>query len=326
MKKIKLNRKLIQILFLVAIGIILAINLIFFAKKNDKKKEVEEKEVATEVKTSTEEKNEEEKDPLEKTNEATELLYREHITPIGNGEEYPLEKSKGLKNELLELAERGKYGELLLKANSITEEYRFSQGINLDIAGIIYDAGIISDAHDNNLERLEYGEVVASSKTPEMLIASTLWSDNFARRAVIQDFSSLAPVGFDEFDFRDSRIYRNANEAKEEPTFKNINIVEEIFTMEDQVNAVYAYDVHLESEGGLPVTVYVLEDLYGNLTFYGMYAPDDVKTYEKDLDWWQQHDILYENAEKAQEEYYEENAEKGIITKEQVDKLFESGY
>ena len=68
------------------------------------------------------------------------------------------------------------------------------------------------------------------------------------------------------------------------------------------------------------------EDLFGNIAFYGMYAPDDFKTYAKELDWWQQHDILYKNAEKAQDEYYEKNAEEGIITNEQVDKLFESGY
>lgn len=319
-----MKKKIAGILFLIAIGVMLVINLLFFVN-NDKKSE----EVAKEKKSDTKVEKvvkKEERDPLEKTKKATTLLYREHITPIGSGEEYPKEKSKTLKSELLDLAESGKYGELLLKANTLTEEYRFSEGTNLDIAGIIYDVGLIVDAYEDGLERLDLGEVVASSKTPEILIASTLWSDNFARRAVVQDFSSLAPVGHTEFDFKESRVLRNVNEAEEEPTFKDINIAKEIFTVEENVNAIYVYDVELPIDGGLPLTVYVWEDLFGNIAFYGMYAPDDFKTYAKELDWWQQHDILYKNAEKAQDEYYEKNAEEGIITNEQVDKLFESGY
>lgn len=326
-----MNKKRLSILFLIAIGVMLVINLVFFTKNDNKSADVQEDNATEETKddatSEREETNrEEERDPLEDTKKATALLYREHITPIGSGEEYPIEKAKALKSELLSYATKGEYGALLNKANTITENYRFSEGINLDIAGIIYDAGIVVDAYEDGLERLEFGEVVASSKTPEMLIASSMWSDHFARRAIFQDFSSLAPSGIIDFEFKESRVLRNEKDAEGEPNFKKINKAKEIFTLEDNVNSVYAYDAHLNFEAGLPVTIYVVEDLFGNIKFYGMYAEDHIKHYAQDLEWWSQHDVLFENAEKAQEEYYKKQGEEGVITNEQLDRLFESGY
>lgn len=324
MKKIK---KYWKVLFLAVIGLILIINLIFFVNgdKTDKVVKEEPKKTAVKQKEVPKEKT----DPLAVTKEAIGLLYREKITPIGQGEEYPSERSGILKEELLDLAKQGDYGKLLEHANSLTEQYSFSKGDNLDIAGIIYDTGLVADNIDKSMDKTDYGTILAGSKTPEMLVSNTIWADNFARRSVIEDTSSIAPVGIEYFSMSKARIYRNVKEAVDEPHFAYRNIVKEIFTIHQDVNAVYVYDLELTMQpnnDNLPVTAYVWEDLYGAVHFYGLYVPDDTETYAKNLEWWMQHDNIYEQAEKEQDKNNQQNAENDVITEEQIDQLFESGW
>ncbi len=317
------NKKVLGILFIAVVVVMLIINLIFFAHHDKKAVDVVKDEPKQ---TVAKEKKPVQKDPLEETKKATVNLYRDKITPVGTGKEYPKTQTGILKNQLLELAEKGDYGELLKKANAATEKNKFSKGDNLDIAGIIYDAGIIADIYGKETDKIKYGEVVATSKTPEMLVLSTLFSDNFQRRPVIDDVTSIAPIGFQSVEFGQRRVFHNSQDAKDEPSFSDRNIAQDIFASKKNVNEVFAFDITIPDLHDLPVTAYVWEDLYGNLKFYGMYAPDDFKTYEHSLQWYMNQDKSYENAEKEQEKNYEEDGEKGVITEDQVDKLFDSGY
>lgn len=265
-------------------------------------------------------------DPLAMTKEVITYLYRENIAPIGEGEEYPQKQAVSLKRQLLDYAQNSNYQEILDRVSPLLNRYTFSQGINLDIAGIYHDVQIMKDFQDEE-DRFKFGDMVATSKTPEMLVANTLFSDNFARRQILEDWTSIAPVGYDHFIMSEPRLFRNPEQAEGEQLFKHKNIVEEIFTVHDQVNTVYAFDIVIpQLDNGLPLTAYVWEDLFGNLSFYGMYVPDDFKTYEQPLTFWAEQDYLYDIAEKNREKYYEDLAEKGIITNEQIEMWFESGY
>lgn len=326
------KKKLFHMIFLGVIALMLVINLTLFAKK-DKSEEVSTNENVVHEEPSssketdeageeTEKKEPEEKsDPLEETKSALDFLYRERITPIGSGEEYPLNQTGILKSRFLDYAEKGEYGRILEEGNNLSSQYSFSKGENLDIAGMIYDAKIIVDMVDEQ-DRNKYGDVVKTSKTPEMLLTSTLWSDNFARRRVIEDLQSLGPVGFDDFQVGQRRVLRTVEDAQDEPLFRYMNIAENIFTLHDDVNAIYVFDVTLPNDGGLPLTAYLWEDLYGKVHFYGMYAPDDFKTYEKTLSWWIDHDYIFDGAIQAREKRLEES---GVITEEMIEWMMESG-
>lgn len=333
-----------SIIFFGVLALILVINLIFFVDWNSKE-QTEEKENPTKIEEAAntegnmtdetgkenetkeqDSETEEYKDPLAETKKAITYLYREHIAPIGKGEEYPKEQSELLKSELLQHAQNAEYVEIMEKMNTLIKTYRFSEGTNLDIAGIYHDVNLLYSLKDEE-DPVRYGNAVATSKTPEMLVINTLFSDHFDRRQILEDWTSISPIGYNYFSIQKPRLYRNEHEAEEEQTFKHKNIVREIFIMKDQLNTVYAFDITIpQLDGGLPITAYVWEDLFGNIGFYGMYVPDDFKTYEQTLEWWAQHDHLFDNLEKRREKYYEDLGEKGIITDEQIEMWFESGY
>lgn len=315
------NKKIVKIGFFAVIIMMLIVILAFFPKDN--KTDTKESH-SNQKETIAKQKIPDKKDPLEKTKKATEYLYRDQIIPIGEKEEYPFEQTNILKNQLLEYAEKGDYKSLLSKGNSMTSKYKFSKGDNLDIAGILYDASTMYAVKDET-NREKFGEEINKSTTPEMLIASTMWADNFSRRPVIEDESSLGPVGYDHFNYGEHRIYRNEKEANDEKTFHNRNIPQEIFSIYDDTNAVYAYELTIPNNNGLPLTAYIREDFEGKLHFYGMYAPDDLKHNEQTLAWWEEHDYLFESAENEKEKYYKNNTD-GKISKEQVDNLFKQGY
>lgn len=326
------KKKIFSILFFVLIGVMLVVNFFVFKEMGDSNKKTEEvMGLQTQVNEKNEEENTQEKeqkekevDELRETKDETKFLYRAKIAAVGSGKEYPQGKSGLLKQELLKLAEVGDYASILDKGNNYTAEYSFSEGENLDIAGILYDANtMLGVAKEKN--RYVFGENVKNSKTPEMLVASTLWSDNFSRRPVIEDKQSIGPVGYDRFSFLGKRVLRDKEEVAKEPTFQNRNIAQDIFNGHPDVNAIYVYEMSLINEESLPLTVYVWEDLFGDLHFYGMYIPDNIKHYAQTLAWWIEHDYLYEAAEKQQEEFYQED-KSGKITKEDIDKLFESGW
>lgn len=320
----KKKKKIFSIVFLSIVVIMLVINLTIFSKKDDDKKqnEVPQEEVVEEEKI---EKEDEFKDPLAETKKATEYLYRLNITPLGDGEEYPEDDAQFVKQRFISYAAKGDYQQIINEGNQITNKYKLSEGENLDIAGMIHDANLFKQAHEHE-DRFKFGNIVKESKTPYLLIANTMWSDNFSRRPIIEDQTGLAPIGYSSFEFKERRMFRNVQEAQEEQTFNYRNIPEEIFTFHNDANTVYAQDILLPNEGGLPITAYVWEDLNGYIYFYGMYAPDDAKHYEHSLEWWMEKDHIYEAAEKQQEKNYEIQGEKGIITNEQLDKLFESGW
>lgn len=337
----KRRKKPLAIVFLSALALILAIDLIFFVdwgggKKTTHTVETSGKAVNKKTKetkgmknggvVSTVGKKKKSDDPLAMTKEAITYLYRDHITPVGEGKEYPKEQSGILKKQLLDLAQNSDYVGIIQKMNSLLDHYSFSKGENLDIAGIYHDVTLMKDIKDET-DKIKYGDAVATSKTPEMLVANTLFSDNFARRQILEDWTSIAPVGYDHFVMSQPRLFRNPKEAANEPLFKDRNIVEEIFNTHDQVNAVFAFDITIpQLDHGLPITAYVWEDLYGKLSFYGMYVPDDFKTYEHPLEWWAKQDYLYEDAQKRQDEYYKGLGKKGTITNDQMEKWFKSGY
>lgn len=333
------RKKTFAIVFLSVFALILAIDLIFFVDWDKKEKPNQSGEVQTEETGKTEGKNTAEEDgtstagekkktgdPLSMTKEAITYLYREHITPVGDGEEYPKEQSGPLKKELLNMAQDSDYMGILEKMNSLLDRYSFSEGPNLDIAGIYHDVILMKDLKDEE-DKIKFGNTVATSKTPEMLVANTLFSDNFARRQILEDWTSIAPIGYDHFVMSQPRMFRTPEEAADEPLFKNRNVVEEIFVMHDQLNTVYAFDITIpQLDNGLPITAYVWEDLFGKIGFYGMYVPDDFKTYEQPLEWWAEQDYLYDIAEEEREKYYKDLEEKGKITEEQIEQWFDSGY
>lgn len=266
-------------------------------------------------------------DSLDATKSALKNLYRNNITNVGDGEEYPKNKTSILKKELLEIASTGDYGELIIKGASLSEKNAFSKDENLDIAGMLYDASLMEE-HYNEQNMEIYGKQIAKSKTPEMLVIGTMFSDNFARRYILEDFASIGPVGYEEVSLTNRRSFQNPTEAEDELLYGQKNIVDSIFAIhEKEVNEVFAFDVTIdELDGGLPITAYVWEDFFGNIKLYGMYAPDDFDTYEKSIEWWMEYDDVFENAEEHQNQTYEENGKNGVITEEQIDKLFESGY
>lgn len=314
------KKKLLSWIFLGAVGLMLVINLVFFAK-DDKTKDVAKDEQTKET-VAKDKKANEEKDPLEETKKATTNLYRNNIGAIGTGEEYDEKEAAILKNKLLKLAETGDYGLIIEEGEELMEDNTFSKGENLDIAGMIYDANTMVTALQKN-DVKEYGKAAALSTVPETLVISTLFGDNFGRRYVIQDPSSLAPVGFDNVKLGERRTLRTIKDAEDEELFASQNIAEDIFNTEENVNAIYVFDIMIEDLNNLPLTAYVWEDLYGKLYFEGMYAPDDFESYEHDLQWWIDHDYIYENAEKAQEEQAEQKAKDGTFTTEDWNEFLE---
>lgn len=339
------RKKLFSIIFLSAFALIFIITLIFFVDwdgvsesteaEGEKTEQVADKDTSKKDKKSSEEDDDygfidveatEEDGPLAMTKEVITYLYRENIAPIGEGEEYPLEQTASLKRQLLNLAQDSDYQEILDILDPLLDKYTFSKDENLDIAGIYHDVVIMMDFM-NEEDRFKFGDMIATSKTPEMLVANTLFSDNFARRQIIEDWTSIAPIGYDHFIMSEPRLFRNVEQAEDEQLFNHKNIVREIFTVHDQVNSVYAFDITIpQLDNGLPLTAYVWEDLFGNISYYGMYVPDDFKTYEQPLTFWAEQDYLYDIAEENLDKYYEDLAEKGIITNEQIEMWFESGY
>lgn len=286
---------------------------------------------SNEASDTTEEgtKEGEAEDPLSLIKEELDLLYRDRIPPIGYGDEYDPSETSLMKNQLLESASKGMYGEITEMFHTLTSEYKFSEGENLEIAAILQDASSVVDVFTSEESTLEdFAFAVDESYHPEMLMYGTLFSPLRERRYIIQDTDSISPVeGHGGVRVENRRVLRYLEDADTEPTFGDRNIGKELFELYDDTNSVYVYDITLLDLDTLdfPGSVYIREDLFGDLWFYGFYIDDDVEHYEQTVSYWMSLDPIYEHAEQEQDKYVPP-VEGDKITREDMDRWFESGY
>lgn len=326
-----------KLLILFGAIIIMVASIIFFLNDNNKNTSKDSSKKTEEVTTNTNKETKEDEELVdENTSEDSSTyssgnlhLYRENIGAYGNGDEYDYQDGKILKKEFIDYAIAMDYESIIEKADNLSTDNKFSEGDNLDIAGIIQDANLLQPVSNHETEYADYGATVNLMSTPEMLLIATLKNDVQAQKYTLQDSSSLSIQGVDSLVFKEVREYSNKAETEDEPLFQLQNMAYNIFNMyganPEGVNAVYAYDLYID-DILVDATAYIWEDLYGKLHFYGIYIADDVKHYEQTLQWYVDNvlpDIEAIRADLESGEYYEDK-ELEDYTQEEIEAALDS--
>lgn len=263
----------------------------------------------------------------EKTGKEVERVvtaYTSLISPVGFGvEEFPVEKGMTLKEKLLNYAESGEVDKLLAEMERKLEGYRFSEGVNLEIAGLYYDAsftrGLVGKTENEMKELLPN-----TYKTPEMLALMPLYLPETARRDVIRDNLSLTPLTEGGWDIRDYSYIKTADEADEDEVYADNGVATSMFNVVDGLHQIHVIELSRDEEPDVLVRAYISELANGQLQLYGYYIPDGITHYYQTITYFQELDEMYlEPNEKHQEEWLKKELEAGNIPKEALEEFLD---
>ena len=246
--------------------------------------------------------------------------YTEMISPVGYGEkEFPKEQSATLKEKLLEYAEGGEVDMLLKEMEKNLESYRFSEGINLEIAGIYYDAsftrGLVGKTES------EMRELVPNTyKTPEMLALMPLYLPETARRDAIRDILSLTPLAEGPWNIVNHSYITTREQADEDEAYADNGVAISMYNVVDGLNQIHVLEMNRDEEPDVRVRAYISELANGQLQLYGYYIPDGTPHYFQTIQFFQKLDEEYiiPNQE-YQEEQIQKELDEGNIPEEALD-------
>lgn len=246
--------------------------------------------------------------------------YQERITPIGYGEkEFPAEQAGTLKSSLVEMAEAGEVEKMISEVERQLESYRFSEGVNLEIAGLYHDATVTQGLIGKT--EAEMRKILPNAyKTPEMLAVMTLYLPEHARRDMIRDSMSLTPLTEGPFKINGTRYIDNREDADNDEIYQENGVGISMFNVVDSIRRIHVVEVIREEEPDVTIRAYISELANGQLQLYGYYIPDDVTHYYQTVEFFKELDAEYiePNAE-YQQELLQEELKKGNIPPEAMD-------
>lgn len=276
----------------------------------------------TQPKTKEEEKDKGYK-PLNYDEELYQYGYREQVAPIGTGKnEYEQSEAIVLKKQLLDLAEDGDVDKLVKRVQSLLPEYRFSEGMNLDIAGIYSDANVLLEAM--KLPEKKQGAFMKGSiKTPEMLVLTTLFIGEEPRRSVIKDSRSLTPLFDGYVTIVGDTLIKDKKTADKDTVYRDRGVATNMFSTIDGLKSIHKIEFYSNNEKDIRMFAYVAQDAVGVLTLEGIYIPDETKHYYQDINYFKELDktTLEPNEERVNKER-EKEATDGKLSEEEADAFF----
>lgn len=246
--------------------------------------------------------------------------YQELITPIGYGDkEFPAEQGGTFKSSLVALAEAGEVEKMISEVEKKLESYRFSEGVNLEIAGLYHDATVTKSLIGKT--EAEMRKMLPNAyKTPEMLAVMTLYLPEHARRDMIRDNMSLTPLTEGPFQINGTTYIDNREDADEDEVYQENGVGISMFNVVDSIRQIHVVEVIRKEEPDVTIRAYIAELANGQLQLYGYYIPDDVTHYYQTVEFFKELDTEYiePNAE-YQQKVLEEELEKGNIPEEAMD-------
>ena len=263
-----------------------------------------------------------EDEQIEKTIERVMTPYTSVISPVGFGDkEFPEEQGITLKEKLLDYAEDGEVDMLLTEMEKKLDSYRFSEGVNLEIAGLYYDAsftkGLIGKTED------EMRKIVPNTyKTPEMLALMPLYLPETARRDVIRDNLSLTPLTEGDWDIVSYGYITTAEEADEDEVYADNGVATSMFNVVDGLHQIHVIEMSRDEEPDVLVRAYISELANGQLQLYGYYIPDDITHYYQTVAFFEELDETHlKPNEEYQQEQIQQELEDGNIPEEALDQF-----
>lgn len=319
MKVAKDNSKLIIIggVSAMAIGLV---GTVFFMTADFGKTPAEKPTEPTAVSSEVKEK----KKAKDKPEEIVRVMtpYTQMITPVGYGDkEFPAEKAATLKASLLDLAEGGEVSTMIAQMEKELATFRFSEGVNLEIAGIYADATMVNGLVGKT--DAEMREILPGAfKTPEMLALMPLYLPELARRDIIHDNLSLTPLTEGPFKIRDIKFIKTAEDADKDESYQDNGIAISMFNVVEGIHQIQVIELIREEEPDVPIRAYISELANGELALYGYYIPDGVTHYYQNIEFFKQLDTDYlEPNEKYQHEQIQKEIDEGKIPDEVIEEF-----
>lgn len=231
---------------------------------------------------------EEEKEELSKE-EKEGIIYGEElgdknsVLTLGdvNNKEYSKELSNVLYKDLITLAQRASYVDIISKIDELKERYKFTEDYNWKICNIYLDANVMVNIKNNDVDG-QKGYMVSSLKDPYMLLISTLMLPEKERREVIRETSSLSPMFEGEVTIGETKIYTNEN--KEEDVQAKIIIDNELSLKE-------LYQIRFSIEGN-PLIGYVVKYSNGAIALKTIVSDGEYEHPYKPISYWMNLDNL----------------------------------
>ncbi|HCL4480231.1 TPA: hypothetical protein N2D99_002319 [Clostridium botulinum] len=197
-----------------------------------------------------------------------------------NKQEYPNSKTDRFAKELILKAQSGKYSDIISKVSEQMKNYNFTEGKNLKISSIYYDASIMINTL--TVPEIQKGKIVKGMKNPEMLVIGSMQISEKSRRDVIYDFQSLSPIVNGEIKIINHEVLNMDNADRYVQSISNILV---------GADRVHKIEFSIE---GKNLYAYIVEYKNATLQFYGIYAPEDVKHNFKTIEFWAKMDENYE--------------------------------
>ncbi|AJD93495.1 hypothetical protein JMA_41780 (plasmid) [Jeotgalibacillus malaysiensis] len=235
--------------------------------------------------------------------------YTKLITPVGYGEkEFPLEQSDTFKEQLLIEAEGGEVDNILKEMEKRIATHRFSEGKNLEIAGLYADATFAKGLVDKTPEEMRK-LLPGGFKTPEMLAILPLYFPEEARRTLYKDVNSLTPLNPGPWKIKDYRMITNRVEADADEAYQDNGVAISMYNVMDGLHQIHVIELIRDQDPGVPVRAYVGEMTNGTLELYGYYVPDGITHYYQTVSFFED---IEEQYLKPNDEYQQEQIEKEI--------------
>lgn len=248
--------------------------------------------------------------------------YVDNITPVGYGDkEFPLEQSASFKEKMLRLAEGGEVSTMLTEMESKLESYRFSQGVNLEIAGLYADASLVNGLIGKTEDEMRK-TLVGAFKTPEMLALMPLYLPELARRDIIHDSLSLTPLTEGPWKIHDTKFITNREDADNDEAYQENGVAISMFNVVEGIHQIHVIEMNRVEEPDIPVRAYISELANGDLELYGFYIPDGTTHYYQTVEFFEKLDEEYlVPNEEYQHEQMQEEIDKGNIPDELMDEF-----
>lgn len=191
-------------------------------------------------------------------------------------QEFPQDDSDRFAKELILNAQVANYEKIINAVKDKMENYKFTEGKNLDISSIYYDASVMMTSL--TVPEIQKGKVVKDMKNPEMMVIGTIMLPEKSRRDVIYDFESLTPIAEGEVKVLGHELLEIDSEDAYVQSISNV-----------LVGVARVHKVEFSVEGN-NLYAYIAEYKNATLQFYGIYSPKDKAYNYKTISFWKEMD------------------------------------
>lgn len=259
-----------------------------FQTEEEKKQEQEVNEAVDKNETLSKE----EKENLTKE-EKEELAFGEYlgiknsVNLLGKetNKEYGKEASKALYKELVDLAERASYYDIINRVDEVLKTHKFTEDYNWKICDIYLDANVMINAKGKT-DKGQQGYMVSKLKDPYMLLIGTLMIPERERRDIITETGSLSPIFEGAVDITDSTVLNNETINDDTDTQAQL-----LFDTETSIYELYRINFKVNDN---PLIAYIVRYANGVLGFKTIVTDGNYEHPYKPISYWMNLDkIIY---------------------------------